>query len=527
MPYIIIVFLTFIQTLWMISGMDFPIGEWSPYTLRLWCNYLVAPMVLFCPLLFTSKRRWTYIVSLLLDVWFIGNLVYYRSYGDVLNRWCLESAGNMNGLWSSIIPFIHATDIIFVVITAGWIVLSELVNMPPIFSSVGKRIGVTIACMMLFCIPQSITSRKTETPIFPFATYYDDVSMGRMWYIYTYGPLAHLCNECINQVRDHESAPQPVTQEELAPFVQAPGIQPVNCGNMLFVLFESLEDWTIGLKIGETEVTPSLNRLVAHRMTGCYPMYAQVQQGKSSDARLIAYNGLLPIYNGATAMRYASNTYPSWVKHLPAATKQCFTSSPIHIWNQERNTYAYGFDSLYAGSVSDAVLANAVLHSIQTAPRPFMLATYTMASHAPFIEYADSISLPLCKDYSDEKMRYLRCVHYTDSVLGVLIDAIMEDSELASTTRIVITGDHPIFAMNAPVPFIIYDPFESPAKAGRALYQLDIYTTITDRLHLSTPWRGLGKNISDTCAYKPEQMRELEILSDRLIRTDFFKKGLN
>jgi len=524
MYYIIIVLLTFIQTLWTVIPMDFPVPSMSLALVRVLCNYLLAAMILFSPLLFTHKRRWTYIVSVLLDVWFIGNLIYFRSYGDVLNRWCLESTGNMNGLWSSILPFIHASDLGFIVITALWIVVSECFTLPHLISQVGKRAGAALCCACLLFVPQAVTSYKTEMPVSPFARYYDDVSMGRMWYIYTYGPIAHFGNETINWIRNEETPAQEVTTSEITPYLQPTNESVHDCGNVLFVLFESLEDWVLGLQVGGEEVTPNLNRLAAHPMAGSYAMIAQVKQGKSSDARLICLNGLLPIYNGATAMRYAANTYPSWVISIPAATKQCFTSSDIHIWNQERNTYAYGFDSLFAATVSDGVLIDAVMHSVETAERPFVLATYTMASHAPFIEYADSAALPKCTAYDEEKTRYLNCVHYTDSVLGKLIDAIINDHELAATTRIIILGDHPIFTLYTPVPFILYDPYEAPAKVSRTLYQMDIYTTMVDRLQLATTWRGLGRNIADTCAYSDDELQKLELLSDRLIRTDYFAK---
>lgn len=527
MYYIIIVFLTFLQTLWALGSMNFPVEVLSPAMVRVCCNYILPPMLLFCPLLFTRRRRWTYVVSLLMDVWFIGNLIYFRSYGDVLSRWCLDSAGNMNGLWSSVIPFVHASDIVILLITAVWIIISELTALPHLFAQLRWRTAVTVGFAAMLCIPQAITARQTETPVCPFATFYDDVSMGRLWYTYTYGPLTHFCNETVNYLRDHETPPEPLTDDELAPYLQTPDSTLTPCGNILFVLFESLEDWTIGLRVGGEEVTPCLNRLAAHPHTGTYPMTAQVRQGKSSDARLICLNGLLPIYNGATAMRYASNTYPSWVTAMPARTKQCFTASQRHIWNQERNTYAYGFDYLFAEAVSDAVLVDSVLHAVRTAQRPFVLATYTMASHAPFIDYADSAALPVDNAFDDEKRRYLNCVHYTDSVLGILIDEVLNDRELADNTRIIILGDHPVFDMDTPVPFIFYDPFETPAAVSRTLYQMDIYTTVTDRLHLPTAWHGLGRNIADTCACTQQQLRDLEVLSDRLIRTDYFSKQHN
>ena len=99
MHYTVITILTLIRLVIFASMLDLPILEASPYSVRLWCNYLASALLLWCPLLLTERRRWTYVVSLLLDIWLIGNLIYFRSYGDLLNRWCLLNVGNMDGIW--------------------------------------------------------------------------------------------------------------------------------------------------------------------------------------------------------------------------------------------------------------------------------------------------------------------------------------------------------------------------------------------------------------------------------------------
>ena len=117
MYYIIIVILTFFQSLLMNWMMGLSVFDASPLTIRLCCNYLAAAMIFWSPMIFTSKRRWTYVIALLLNVWFVGNLMYFRSYGDVLNRWCLQNVSNMDGIWTSVLPFMRWKDLIFLGIT--------------------------------------------------------------------------------------------------------------------------------------------------------------------------------------------------------------------------------------------------------------------------------------------------------------------------------------------------------------------------------------------------------------------------
>ena len=523
MWYSILVALTFIQTLvtnWM---MGLPVWEASPFTIRIWCNYLAAALVIWSPMLFTRKRRWTYVVAILLNIWCIGNLMYFRSYGDVLSRWCLINAGNMHGIWGSVLPFLRLEDLFFPCVTIFWIILSETIQRDVVLP-LWKRILIAFAALLLCCLPQTAVHKKAELPLTPFDSYYADVSMGRVWYFHTFGAITHFTNETINLVTHRDGDVAPVEETELAPFVQTPENLPEE-GNLLIVLFESLENWVIGLRVDGREVTPHINRLVAHPMTGHYPMTAQVKEGKSSDAQLILFNGLLPIQNGAASMRYASNTYPSFVTCSQANTKRLYAAYPSYMWNQQMNASSYGFDAVYADDIPDGRMADSVLSSLRKHPRPFLYTAITMASHLPFTIYADSARWPIRQSqYDDIHIRYLQCVHYTDSVIGGIIETILSDSVLATTTRIVITGDHPIFDLSAPVPFIIYDPYLSPVAVRRPIYQIDIYTTLVERIHVATSWHGLGRNIADSTAYTPEQISALERLSDRIIRTNYFAK---
>ena len=519
MHYAIITLLTVIRLAIFAWMVDLPILEASPYSVRLWCNYLASALVLWCPLLLTKRRRWTYAVSLLLDIWLIGNLIYFRSYGDLLNRWCLLNVGNMDGIWEAVFPFVRTKDQIFLVFTLSWILLCE--NMPQINRpTLPRRLAVSVACLSICCVPQAMVCMKSELPLSPFAAYYADVSMGRLWYVHTYGAITHLANETVQLLRHNDPEAEEVKPSEVEAYMQDTG-QVGEQGNLLLIIVESLEDRVVGLRIDGQEVTPHINRLAEHPMSGRYAVQAQVKEGKSSDAQLIIFNGLLPLYNGAASMRYSTNTYPSLLHYTSAGSRLLLAAYPEHMWNQRANALAYGFDSIYATEMSDNRLmqlsAKAVLHAKQ----PFVVTAVTMASHSPFNAYADSADIRItAPEYSADEARYMQCLHYTDHAIGTLLDTLFADSEIARTTRIVITGDHPIFDMHNPVPLVIYDPFMPPVEVSRTLYQADIYTTLIERMQLPTPWRGLGRDIADTTAYTPSE--QMYRLSDRMIRTNYF-----
>ena len=95
--------------------------------------------------------------------------------------------------------------------------------------------------------------------------------------------ITHFANETINLVAHREERIIPIREEELAKYIQTPDSVPEQ-GNLLIILFESLEDWVIGLQVNGQEVTSNINRLITHPMTEHYPITAQVKGGKSSDA---------------------------------------------------------------------------------------------------------------------------------------------------------------------------------------------------------------------------------------------------
>ena len=519
MYYAIIILITLIKTALFMAGVGADIWELAPYTLRLWGNYAFYTLLLWSPLLYTDRRRWTYLVCILLDIWLIGNLVYFRSYGDFLNRWCLLNTGNMAGLWGAVLPFLRYSDLGFIAATVVWVICSEWCS-PRGWLSRGKQCLLAFVILILSCLPQAVSSLQTATPINPFSRYYADVSMGRFWYIHTFGPLAHFANELLNLTFRREESAVPVSQQEIQPFLMPKDTTAEQTANLLFVFFESWEYWTVGLKVGGEEVTPNINRLITHPSTSCYPMRAQVKEGKSSDAQLIAFCGLLPVYNGAVSMRYPINIYPAWVRASHARTKQLFTPCEPTMWNQALLASSWGFDSLYAEEVSDIELSRRVCHSVLSSSPQWLIAMTTMGSHSPFMTYADSASLPRQTDYTQEQQRYLQCVHYTDSALGQIFEQILSDSVLSATTRIVITGDHPIFEIDRPVPFVIYDPLTPPEEPGHDLNQADIYAVITKRTGIATGWKGLGQAITDSIQVQEDNLFSL---SDRIIRTDYFR----
>lgn len=520
MYYIILTFLTFLKTIICIGLLKLDVFAFSPYIVRLWFTWMFFAMLLWTFMLITEKRRWTYILNFLFDIWIIGNLIYFRSYGDILNRWCLENANNMTGLWSSILPFFHSIDLLFPLLSVIWIIVSEvpfrLYRLP-----IQYRWSAFVVCLLVLAIPNIITSKKVGYTISPFSKQFSDISMGRLWYIHNYGPIAHFINECVQYVTNKEQPAFAVKPKDIKPYLcETDAVQGHFMGNLIIISFESLENWLIHLRVNGEEVTPNLNRLINSSSCTYTPMQAQVRQGKSSDAWLIVTTGLLPIHDGAVSMRYASNTFPSFVRFANVTKRIVFIPEEGSLWNQTHFFSALGFDSLYAHPSTDRDIMELIWSNISTEDSSFIIMATTMASHSPFITYKDSSELKTDNLYPTHISNYMRCINYTDKCIGVLLNHVLDDSTLSKNTRIIIFGDHPFFETDRDVPFILYDPFEGSTTVNRTFYQSDIYSTIVERMHIHTKWKGFGRPISDTTIYFAQE--SMYSLSDRIIRTDYF-----
>ncbi|MDE7119910.1 MAG: hypothetical protein K2O10_04810, partial [Muribaculaceae bacterium] len=90
--------------------------------------------------------------------------------------------------------------------------------------------------------------------------------------------------------------------------------------NLVIILVESLEGWTLGRRIEGQEITPCLNRYLADSTTWMMPSFhSQVGNGRSIDGHLITLSGILPRTPKVYSSDYAANDFPSLVKEMNRA----------------------------------------------------------------------------------------------------------------------------------------------------------------------------------------------------------------
>ena len=318
--------------------------------------------------------------------------------------------------------------------------------------------------------------------------------------------------------------------------------------NLIYILFESLESWPIEPVCG-IDFLPALKKLSSSDNCLYVPsLVSQTRHGNSADGQMIGVTGLLPIFNGATCHLYGTNKFPNYAHYY--AQSAIFNPSP-EMWRQTIVTKSYEFDDLIEPEIgdhwTDAILLNEMSRYVMESDSSFCIVGITIDSHVPFKRGKNNPRY-IVPNMPETMSAYLNCLHYTDSCVGVFVDAIL-NSKYADNTIIIITGDHTCFRTqsgfedmnnfaqvnnidfksgNTYTPLIIYSPsFTENVQINDTCYQMDIFPTI---LHLigceDYYWKGFGVNLLDSmaCHNRPVTEEDACMLSDKLIRANFFKK---
>lgn len=71
-----------------------------------WCGNTAAALLLGAIVFFCKRQYWTVVTALLLDVWAIANMLYFKANGLFLTFDMLFMADNLSGFWSSLYTYL-------------------------------------------------------------------------------------------------------------------------------------------------------------------------------------------------------------------------------------------------------------------------------------------------------------------------------------------------------------------------------------------------------------------------------------
>ncbi len=538
----------------------------------------VSTALFLCSFMFIIKNRvWTFCFSILLDLWIIANMFYFRANNLLITVDSILMTSNLNSYlsslkaylcWSMLIP--PATTILYAIAykflddknhTRQFIPFILCLLSSFAFSICGKyerwknemkEFGNHID---FYISNGGSTTELGQDHMFGKNGYKLFLPYSFAYYlakwnlpIDNYIALNDITNffpaTIVYYFSKTDYSAKTLDKKSVEPYINKNSVinthQPKH--NLLIILCESLESWPFET-INNVETMPNTKNFI-NKHNGLFfsKIKSQAKHGVSGDGQMTVCTGLLPIQNGAACLFFASNKYPNFASFFTGST----VITPDGGWNQANVSGSYGFKEYKFctnGHWSDDSIMIKTTDVIKNIEKPFCSLSVTFSMHSPF-NYVTNRNFNISDNLPKYMNSYLNCAHYTDSCLNILY-SYLEESKLLDSTIVIITGDHTVFKSqmlgdfhdaaqkygisiadgNNYCPLIILSPeFTEPNHINELCYQMDIFPTICHLIGYDNfYWKGFGVNLLDSTALQHRTVTEDEAyqLSDKIIRSNF------
>lgn len=557
------------------SGFQFPIG---------YVNKLIFATILVLPVFLWRSKWYIGFINVILDLWLIANLMYFRTYFTVIPSASYGLVGNLADFQDSVWESLRWGDIVFPLLTVVLLVALRRTNVRRAIAAARHPLrntfiilGASVAVSAVYILCKGGYRKAYADLMYDYST----------------------CGAAVYTIPGAMSYEWIKGKVELTPAIEArigewldrrPGrgyvpprrdSVPQNC---IVLLLESFESWPIGVKVEGQELTPNLNRLLAEDHTFYAPnVQTQVKGARSIDAQLILHTGLLPVSYGAYSYRFIHNEYPSidkaWrAQYGDSARAMSFTVDKRTVWNVVTVAQDFGFE-LYdkpyfvldektgpRHRLGDRSFLRQAAERISDDSfwRPdghTFLQCVTYSGHTPFIISEESKQLKLQPSIPERLRNFMQVTNYTDRAIGEFIGRLRANPKF-DNTMIVILGDHeglgadrPLYRRDPIAGTVVDEGWHTPLivlnspVSGRyegTIGQIDLYPTLLDLLGLDRySWRGIGRSVLDPdrlrVAVHPHaapvgedldrlsaddlrHLRESYDISDLIISTNYFAK---
>jgi phosphoglycerol transferase MdoB-like AlkP superfamily enzyme len=423
---------------------------------------IVPPML--AALLFPRRpRAWLLlVVGVFGSLVILGDVVYYRFFGDVLSAPALLGVHQTGRVWGSIRSLLSpglvwlAADWPF----AMWLAI-RLGRLRTPESSVRTRALTSLVTVLALLLAGAIVSAPRVLAATPLDQLFRDRAV-----VEQLGPYGFHLYDGWNYARAAWWRP-PVSEAQVrdaerwfaerAPLragAGAPAFGAARNRNLIVVQVESLQDFVVDLRVGEQEVMPHLRR-----WTGDSVRFVNVtdetSEGRTSDAEFATLTSLLPLDHGAAAFRYPANHYVALPRVLTEhgyATLSAVAFEP-GFWNRQVMHPSYGFErSLFepdfqmteqiGWGLNDRDFLQQMVPRLERLSRPFVAWMITLSLHHPFEGFPVAHKVLKLGALEDTSFgNYLHTMRFFDQALDDFKSALVRDG-LLDDSLVVVFGDH-------------------------------------------------------------------------------------
>lgn len=427
--------------------------------------HLVIPIVILCfSYLFKGKVKvgFNLVIDIFTSLFFMFDIWYYRANGTFLSIRHLLYTETFNPLGKSLLNF-RAVDLLFFIDIVLFIVI--LMKTSILYKEFKRNV---VAFILLLILSSSYIVYAHYT-----IDIYDKTNGDKMLFRTCWAPFQSMSNmsplgyhgydvyKYLKEVKNINLTSEDKLQiEDWLNFNnenisdnEYKGI--VEGKNLIAIQVESLENFVIGQKVYDQELTPNLNRMLSNSLYFSN-IYEQNNTGTSSDADLMVNTSMFPIRNGSTFFDYTARSYTTLPKLLE---DKGYTTMSTHPevpgnWNwAEAHKGSLGFehildisnfnvDEVIGLGLSDESYLKQVGEKLKDLESPFYGYMVTLTSHGPFEMPEDKKYLKLPKELDETLLGgYFQSIRYVDEVVGKTLKQL-EDQGMLENSVIMIYGDH-------------------------------------------------------------------------------------
>ena len=334
-------------------------------------------------------------------------------------------------------------------------------------------------------------------------------------------------------------------RDDIDAFISIPrvaGTHPDGRGkNLILIIVESLDAPYVGLRIGDRQLTPVLDSIIADPHTlAALAMKHQIGIGGSSDGQLMYNTGLYPMPVAATCFQFGDNHYCSLANSAAFARKEEFIVEDASMWNHAGTNKSFGYDAISdADSLKNspfkveeigmdaAVFAYALQH-MKVMPQPFFCQVTTMSMHHPFNDPAVKRQpwIDEAEGYEPLRLDYMQMLHFFDRQLGHFIAGLKAEGLYDNSVIAVISDHASTYEDTNPIAFFLLNA-GIEGRVEKEVRQIDVFPTLLDAMGAAPAFQGVGVSLyrEDYDSLRraiPEE--EMHRISELIIRSDYFRE---
>jgi lipoteichoic acid synthase len=437
----------------------------EPTAVSYWCVLTVALLVPVLGLLLLPRRvrPWALLaVGILGSLVMLGDVVYYRFFGDILSTPALLAARQTGHVWGTI-GTLFTPELVWLVVDwpfACWLVI-RLSRREARGPSLRSRVLTAAAATGILMTAGSLLSAPSVLASTPFDQMFRARSV-----VEQLGPFGYHAYDTWTYVRAVWLRPA-VTEAQIdaalawfrarAPVRAgsgAPGFGAARGKNLIVVQVESLQDFAVDFQVNGQKVMPHLRQwdVDGLRFTN---VTDETSEGRTSDAEFTTLTSLLPLDHGAVAFRFPGHHYVAMPRVLTERGYTTLSAVAFEpgFWNRQVMHPAYGFQSSLfepdfvmteqiGWGLNDRDFLQQMVPRLERLPRPFAAWLITLSLHHPFAAFPDRHKvLKLGALDGTSFGNYLHTMRFFDQALEDFKEALARDGLLQDTV-VVVFGDH-------------------------------------------------------------------------------------